>query len=430
MFSSNAGENALVQILISTCRKFKLTFVTPVWGRRQGLHPLKLPTEVTFGSVLSAMAMDDGSNPLSIEVSDRAFIRPGGLALLCCWLLDARRRGGRDVHLAGPQTKLDHMVRLGLYEHLALDHIPLPSARPVAGRYIPLRLVSTGNEVLPVTNAICDLMLRHYDDAAQFVPAVEWMTYEVIDNIVLHSQAALPGAICAHFYQGSGVLEIAVVDFGRGLRASLSEGHTVADDAAALSLAITRGVTRNREIGQGNGVAGTHEIARVNGGEFVLCSGNSMLSQRGETGRVDTVPRMPGTAVVLSLDTRKPVDLRATWIGSGTADWNYLNVEGERLVAKGGMRIGEECSHVAGREPARSLRRKIEGLLPALEAPLVLDFTGIRMASSSFLDELLGRLVTTYGVDVLGSKIQVVNMDPLVQGIAESAIAQRVESAK
>jgi hypothetical protein len=273
-----------------------------------------------------------------------------------------------------------------------------PPARPAAGRYIPLHLITDGDQVLPVTNAICDLMLRQYDDARRFVPAVEWMTYEIIDNIVLHAEAQLPGVVCAQYYQTSGRLEIAVVDFGRGMRASLSESHSVPDDTAAVRLAVTRGVTRNSEIGQGNGLAGTQEIARVNGGTLLLCSGAAKLEQVGPCESVARVPRMPGTAIILELDTRRPVDLTETRIaGSGsTADWNFLVAEGERVVQRGGLRVLDECAHVAGREPARTLRRKIEGILPDLEGMMVLDFDGIRMASSSFLDELLGvwRLAT------------------------------------
>jgi hypothetical protein len=69
------------------------------------------------------------------------------------------------------------------------------------------------------------------------------------------------------------------------------------------------------------------------------------------------------------------------------------------------MRVLDECAHVAGREPARALRRKIEGLLPNLEGTLVLDFKSIRMASSSFhpgsvYDAISARIAEDLGFEV------------------------------
>jgi hypothetical protein len=254
------------------------------------------------------------------------------------------------------------------------------------------------------------------------------MTYEIVDNIVLHAQASSPGVVCAQYYETGGRLEIAVVDLGRGLRASLSENRVVADDAAALALAMTRGVTRSPLVGQGNGLAGTLEIAKANGGAMQLCSGEAMLHQVANDQRFITTPAMRGTAIVLDLDTRRPVELTQTEIaGSGSwQNWNYLIAEGERLVERGGLRVLDECAHVAGRPPALALRRKIEALLPDTEQPIVLDFEGIRMASSSFLDELLGRLVEAHGAEVLGARIQLKNLQPLIQRLAENVISQRL----
>lgn len=298
------------------------------------------------------------------------------------------------------------------------------------GRYIPLTLIISQEQVLAATNAICDLMLRRYDNARAFVPAVEWMTYEVVDNIVLHAASATPGVVCAQFYETSCQLEIAVVDQGRGLAASLSESHEIADDLAALTLAVTKGVTRNSAIGQGNGLAGTVEIARANGGRLQLFSGRGMLLQDGAKQTVSSAWDYRGTGIVLSLDTRRPVDLDATDIAGdgGWHGWSYLSAEGERLLQVGGLRVLDECAHVAGRQPAEALRRKIEALMPELEAPLIIDFTGVRMASSSFLDELLGRLVAAHGRDVLASKVRVSNMEPLIQRLADAVIVQRLKS--
>lgn len=387
-----------------------------------------LPRSVTFEAVLAlANTIRAPNEHLELIVHAHSFFRPGGVALLCALLLE-RKALGRATGISGAQLKLDHLVRLGLYAHLSLEAPPLPKGRPAAGRYIPLTLISTGEEVVAVTNAICDLMVRRYDGAREFVPAVEWMTYEVVDNIVLHAQSLVPGVVCAQYYEASSRLEIAVVDLGRGLAASLSETREVADDLEALRLAVTKGVTRDAGVGQGNGLAGTLEIARTNGGTLQLFSGEGLLQQVGTTQSVASGPHLGGTGIVLDLDTLQPVNLADTQIvgDGGWHGWSYLIAEGERLTEAGGLRILDECVHVAGRAPAEALRRKIEVLLPDLETPLLLDFGGIRIASSSFLDELLGRLVATHGREVLEARLQIVNMQPLIQQLADSVIEQRL----
>ena len=64
--------------------------------------------------------------------------------------------------------------------------------------------------------------------------------------------------------------------------------------------------------------------------------------------------------------------------------------------------------------------------MPDLEHPLLIDFSGVRMASSSFLDELLGRIVATHGPGVLESKLRVAHMEPLIQHMADAVIVQRL----
>jgi hypothetical protein len=74
------------------------------------------------------------------------------------------------------------------------------------------------------------------------------------------------------------------------------------------------------------------------------------------------------------------------------------------------------------------LRRKILTLLPDVDKqPLLLNFAGVKSASSSFLDELLGRLVLELGAPVFKSKVTVVNMSEHIKQMANVVIKQRLE---
>jgi anti-sigma regulatory factor (Ser/Thr protein kinase) len=112
---------------------------------------------------------------------------------------------------------------------------------------------------------------------------------EVCQNIIEH--AGHGGWVAVQSYRwikrlGRRVVVIAVCDAGLGFRRSLESapGHTPAarwDDAAALEEAVIRGVSRFRERGRGQGLAGARNyVGRWNG----------KLSVRSGTARISIVP--------------------------------------------------------------------------------------------------------------------------------------------
>jgi len=259
------------------------------------------------------------------------------------------------------------------------------------------------------------------------LPAVEWAVYEIIDNILRHADTKIPGAVCAQMYPNNNMLKIAICDVGRGILKSITESHSVFNHSEAISLAIERGITRNKDVGQGNGLAGSVEILKVNGGEFKLMSGDIELISK-ETLNYISLPHFEGTIVQLSLMTDNSVELRDTEIaGTGSSDsWNYLHFEIERLENAGGINIKDECVHVGGRGPAKLLRRKVLSLIPHQTETLILDFSGIEIASSSFMDELLGRLILEIGLEKFEDQFRLVNVNEIVSKIANVVIEQRL----
>jgi hypothetical protein len=288
-----------------------------------------------------------------------------------------------------------------------------------------LHLVEDSSSTHRATHAICDLVLHTIPAARLFLPAMEWAVCEVIDNIQLHAQSPVPGVVCAQFFPRQNRLDIAICDAGRGIKASLSEAHNLPTHAEAIRLAIQRGVTRSQAVGQGNGLAGSVEIARLNQGEFHLWTGDvDYHTKNGRSGIYAQIPTIPGTGVFFRLDTRHPVDLSHTFIGR--SDWTYLDYAAGHISDAGGLRVLDECPHVSGRTAGRAVRLKVLALLPTLEEPLVLDFSGVESATSSFLDELLGRLADELGPEAFRRRIQVANLAPALSDMANVVIHQRV----
>ena len=346
---------------------------------------------------------------------------PGALALLAAWLLANREEGG-DPQVTGNSRVIESLARIDPHRLLRLG---APVGRPDPNAVsVPLTTISNGRQVNDAVNALCEIVVRHAADPRTVLPGIEWAVNEVTDNVELHASAATPGIFCARLYPGSHRLEVAVVDQGVGIRASLGSAIPAGSDGEAIAKALQRGVTRDPSVGQGNGLAGTKEIILQNGGDLMLWSGVAMfkISDGQDKGYVQ-VSGSAGTGVVLNFHLNQPIDLRHTFI-AGTA-LDYIERQAE-AAEHDGLLVREQVPSTRSRGPARQLRQKVLAMLPDIEGPLRLDFTGVEIAASSFLDELLGRLAASLGEEDFRRRIQVRHMTPLVGQIANVVIGQRL----
>ena len=389
---------------------------------------IHLPERVTHLALIHALAengaLKEEWERTDIDFPPRCFIDQAAIALLCEWALYHRQQG-RVVGFYGDDNALHYLSRLDVFQHAGFDYAERFKRHGEAGRFIPARLIQSEEDVFDASNAVCDLVLRQFDHAREFLPAMEWAVYEVIDNIRLHAETPVPGVLTAQYYPTKHRLDIAIVDAGRGIMASLSQSQQLWSHGDAISKAIQRGVTRDDSVGQGNGMAGASEIVRKNGGELHVWTGDANFTiRKGRDRGFKPIAQIPGTGIFLRLDTRRPVRLRDTFISD--PGWSYIDYEAERITESGGIRVADECVHTGGREPATTLRRKIETILEAADEPLVLDFSGVDFATSSFFDELLGRLAASLGPEVFGSGVYIANLKPELADMANVTIGQRM----
>jgi hypothetical protein len=366
--------------------------------------------------------LENGDDSISVNLGSGTFMETDALAQLASWLL-AMQAKGMPIDIGGDENVIRYLARMDLHRSLGLP-APDMNRRPEGGRFIPLFLVQDGNDVFSAVSSIADLVLQQFEGVGDFIPAFEWAVNEIVDNVFIHAGAATPGVVCAQLFPNRRRLDIAISDCGVGIRKSLSETFELEDDASAISKALERGITRNAEIGQGNGMAGSLEIMRQNGGTLLVWSGNALYQMRGgEEVGFDIGPNLMGTGVLLSFDLSHPVKLVETWIGE--PGWSYIDAEANR-VSENGITIADACSHTGSRPPATRLRRKISTLLPEIEGAVTLDFSGIKMLSSSFLDELLGRLNAELGNQVFNEKIIITGLSELHRNMANNVIGQRL----
>ncbi len=91
------------------------------------------------------------------------------------------------------------------------------------------------------------------------------------------------------------------------------------------------------------------------------------------------------------------------------------------------FQVKEQASWAfASREGGRQVRATIQNLLrQTSRAPVILDFDGVGVFSSSFADEVFGRLFVEMGPRGFMTRIRMRNTDPTVDGLIDRAIEQR-----
>ena len=146
--------------------------------------------------------------------------------------------------------------------------------------------------------------------------------------------------------------------------------------------------------------------------------------------REETVP-VAGTLVVVTLDYSDPealwraLDIHDT--GAAPAgDYIENRYEGDDDDALHFV-VRSEASSVGSRSSGKFARTKLENLMEMYPGhPVNIDFGDISIVSSSFADELLGKLFVRMGALRFMSAVNLQRVSPTVRAVLDRAILQRV----
>jgi anti-sigma regulatory factor (Ser/Thr protein kinase) len=139
---------------------------------------------------------------------------------------------------------------------------------------------------------------------------------ELTENVFFHAATEHGGFAAAQTFRNSQEIEIAIVDLGVGISASLAKNPDHADeftdDISAIHTAIRPLVTSTPDRNSGYGLALTRLLLEINDGRLIVWSGNGKV-EFGEKPADKRVEQLPGTVVVLRLHTDRPFDLATAY---------------------------------------------------------------------------------------------------------------------
>lgn len=281
--------------------------------------------EISFEQVLEQVAPLPADAKMLLDARHTKWASPYGLGAL---LTLAQTREHSRLTLAVPEADdtASYWSRANFFyyadELFDLKGI-VPKRSPQSGEsqvLLELTPVSKSEDVHDVVGRIQEkaqqIIAHELGIDARAIVGFAMTLSEVCQNIIEH--AGRGGWVMVQTYNwtkrlGRRVVVIAVCDAGLGFRASLeSAGNHVSrdrwDDAAALEAAVIRGVSRFRDPGRGQGLAGVRKYVGRWGGKLSVRSGTARIAivpdWDDDVPLEENLPAFPGAQIQVTIPER------------------------------------------------------------------------------------------------------------------------------
>jgi len=261
--------------------------------------------------------------------------------------------------------------------------------------------------------------------------ALEWSINEVMDNVLQHSKVT-HGYAMGQIHKSSKHVAFTIYDTGQGIYNSLKNStHAPRYVLDALTICIKEGVTRDKKIGQGNGMFGLHSVVKENSGSLTITSGSG--SYIFNNGSVKTFKGLPYpsydnscTSIDFQLDYNKPMAIEKAL---PFKNYKFVSLRKDDIETDYGdllYIIKEKAEGTGTRQSGERVRNEISNLIRDTNKRIIIDFSGVAVISSSFADELIGKLVIELGFFNFNNLVRMIKMNDLCQSIVQRSVSQRM----
>jgi hypothetical protein len=326
---------------------------------------------------------------------------------------------------------------VNLPKSLEDKHIFLPiSVGFTEHSYNPLNKVwkfSSPEDVFHVVTMLID-SVREKDLIAgkDALLSLEWSLNEVVDNVLQHSSIGT-GYVMGQLHSNEKNVVFCIADAGQGIYNSLrtSKEYKPTNKIDAITLAMKEGVTRSKKEHQGNGLWGLHRIIEFSTGNLAITSSGAriFIDSGGriskESGPLLSSTRMGGGTIVdFQIKYSNPVRIEDALHGhrpDSLKIMTSMDDTGSKLMYP----LDQKSTGFGTRKAGIKVRNEIMNMIHESQLPIVVDFDKIAIISSSFADEVFGKIFKQMGPIQFMQIISLVNMNPSVSALIDKAIAQR-----
>ena len=295
---------------------------------------------------------------------------------------------------------------------------------------------SNSSQVFWILSAFLDELSKTDELEKGILPGIEWCLYEVMDNVIQHSKANT-GFVMGQIHKSNKHIAFTIFDYGQGIYNSLKDSiHSPRHPIDAITLSIKEGVTRDKKIGQGNGMFGLHQIMKFNKGSLSITSNSAAYFLRDDVSKtfknIPTISKEIGcTTLDFQLNYSNGFSIEDA-LNINAKPFEYVNIKVENLENDyGNVRysLKDMASGYGTRQSGMRVRNEILNIYKESNKIIIIDFEEIAVISSSFADELIGKLVVGLGFFGFNNIIRLKNMNSLIQSIVQRSVGQRMSEA-
>ena len=166
-------------------------------------------------------------------------VHPVVLALTACAGELVRLKGGTFSGEVKKVNSLPYLIRMKLFDHVALDAPIQITEHEASGRFVPLTQIRNTSEL---QDAIVNLipLLHASKDVAD---PIRYVFSEMVRNVLEHADSPVGAFVCAQYYASSNRISIGIADAGVGILRHIRHSYIVESSREAIQLALQPGVT-------------------------------------------------------------------------------------------------------------------------------------------------------------------------------------------
>lgn len=257
---------------------------------------------------------------ITVDLGGLVHMSPAGLALLAA----ALRRLSHEW-LVAPESKVlpprsqlvhDYLLRMDVIRHgLGMAEVPEDFQRHAAVGFRPCHHFVTEDECHTASRELTAALVERCQTDTVTRGSLWISLDELAENVLHHADSTLGGFAAAQGWpRKRHEMEVAIVDLGRGVRASLTKNPAYADigeDVSAILKALELNVTATPERNSGLGLTVARFALARNGGSLLVRSGHGAVYSGTLEDAHECEVDFPGTLVGVTARTDQPLDVGA-----------------------------------------------------------------------------------------------------------------------
>jgi hypothetical protein len=287
-------------------------------------HNLPLKNALSFCNGLWNL---EHSNHYEFDFKSLGLVEPFTMAYVANELKRFRSTKPSSRFTAKNHENQTYAAHMGFFKAFGLNFGNEPGQAPGSSTYLPLTILNVADLKKEATDSfshigdiieakaerIAKLLVRQ--NSGDLVDTLTFSIREIMRNVVEHSDSLII-EYCAQYWPTKNLVEVAILDVGRGIKYGLSTNPylNIKDERDALHLALLPGVSGKMYKGvkrrqyddwqnSGFGLYMTSRICR-NGGSFFIVSNDRSILLNGSS-KEDMECNYHGTALRLRIDTSK-----------------------------------------------------------------------------------------------------------------------------